>query len=75
MGRAMCVPESCLDLVALATVADIVPLQDENRILVREGLTQITQGARCGDSGVEAGGGHHERPVRAKPSAFALAHD
>ncbi|MGZ9188429.1 MAG: single-stranded-DNA-specific exonuclease RecJ [Nitrospira sp.] len=41
-------PESCLDLVALATVADIVPLQDENRILVREGLAQITQGARCG---------------------------
>ena len=41
-------PESCLDLVALATVADIVPLQDENRILVREGLRQITQGARCG---------------------------
>lgn len=41
-------PESCLDLVALATVADIVPLQDENRILVREGLTQITRGSRCG---------------------------
>ena len=40
--------ESCLDLVALATVADIVPLQDENRILVREGLMQITRGARCG---------------------------
>ncbi|WHZ25029.1 MAG: Single-stranded-DNA-specific exonuclease RecJ [Nitrospira sp.] len=41
-------PESCLDLVALATVADIVPLQDENRILVREGLMQITRGSRCG---------------------------
>lgn len=41
-------PESCLDLVALATVADIVPLQDENRLLVREGLKQITRGSRCG---------------------------
>ncbi|MCE3222032.1 MAG: recJ [Nitrospira sp.] len=41
-------PASCLDLVALATVADIVPLQDENRILVREGLRQITRGDRCG---------------------------
>jgi single-stranded-DNA-specific exonuclease len=41
-------PETCLDLVALATVADVVPLQDENRILVREGLVQITRGARCG---------------------------
>jgi single-stranded-DNA-specific exonuclease len=41
-------PESMLDLVALATVADIVPLHDENRIFVREGLAQISRGARCG---------------------------
>lgn len=40
--------ESALDLVALATVADIVPLHDENRIFVREGLAQISRGARCG---------------------------
>ena len=42
------VPESQLDLVALATVADIVPLHDENRLFVREGLAQISRGARCG---------------------------
>jgi single-stranded-DNA-specific exonuclease len=40
--------ESLLDLVALATVADVVPLQDENRGFVREGLAQISRGARCG---------------------------
>jgi single-stranded-DNA-specific exonuclease len=40
--------ESLLDLVALATVADVVPLQDENRLFVREGLTRISRGARCG---------------------------
>ena len=40
--------ESLLDLVALATIADVVPLQDENRLFVREGLSQISSGARCG---------------------------
>ncbi len=40
--------ESLLDLVALATIADVVPLQDENRGFVREGLAQISRGARCG---------------------------
>jgi len=40
--------ESLLDLVALSTIADVVPLTDENRLFVREGLTQITRGARCG---------------------------
>ena len=40
--------ESLLDLVALATIADVVPLQDENRSFVREGLAQISRGARCG---------------------------
>jgi single-stranded-DNA-specific exonuclease len=40
--------ESLLDLVALATIADVVPLHDENRLFVREGLLQISRGARCG---------------------------
>ena len=30
-----------LDLVALGTVADLVPLHEENRVLVRRGLTQL----------------------------------
>lgn len=40
--------DSLLDLVALATIADVVPLQDENRAFVREGLLLISRGARCG---------------------------
>lgn len=37
-----------LDLVAIATVADMVPLTDENRTLVRYGLTVIHKGRRTG---------------------------
>ncbi len=37
-----------LDLVALGTIADIVPLGGVNRILVRAGLQMIEQGARPG---------------------------
>ena len=37
-----------LDLVALATIADMAPLLNENRILVREGLQQLSINERVG---------------------------
>lgn len=37
-----------MDLVALATVADVVPLLGANRILVHHGLAQLTQAQRPG---------------------------
>lgn len=41
-------PLKYLDLVALAGAADIVPLIDENRILVKEGLRLINEAPRPG---------------------------
>ncbi len=40
--------EKRLELAALATVADIVPLTDENRIIVREGLSRMEHTVRPG---------------------------
>jgi single-stranded-DNA-specific exonuclease len=37
-----------LDLVALATIADVVPLSGENRILARIGLAQLRRTRKCG---------------------------
>jgi single-stranded-DNA-specific exonuclease len=44
-GRAL---EEDLDLVALATIADVVPLLDENRTLVRRGLRALAGTAKPG---------------------------
>lgn len=41
-------PFKYFDLVALAGAADIVPLTDENRILVKEGLDRINNSPRAG---------------------------
>jgi len=64
-------PEELLAYVALATVADQVPLTGENRILVREGLVEIN---RTPDVGIAAltdvAGTKH---IRASDIAFQLA--
>ncbi len=44
-------PDEYLDLVCLGTVADIVPLQGENRILVKHGLAKL---ARFENPGLKA---------------------
>jgi len=41
-----------LDLVALGTVADVVPLDPNNRILVQQGMQRIRQGQAC--AGIQA---------------------
>jgi len=64
--------ESLLDLVALATVADVVPLHNENRSFVREGLNQLSRGARCGIRALKQAAGV-TRDCTAETIAFKLA--
>lgn len=59
----------CLDLMALATVADLVPLVEENRAIVAEGLKAICRAERPGLRAlIEAAG-----PVPDRISAGQLA--
>jgi len=71
-GQAGVPLESLLDLVALATVADVVPLQDENRGFVREGLAQLSRGARGGVRALKQVAGV-TRECTAETIAFKLA--
>lgn len=52
MANAGKVPAKYLDLVALGTVADVVPLDHNNRVLVQQGLLRIRAG-QC-VAGIEA---------------------
>jgi single-stranded-DNA-specific exonuclease len=62
-----------LDLVALATIADVVPLQDENRALVSAGLTALASTSRPGLQALMRGARVDPATVDAGAVAFRLA--
>ncbi|HET6565753.1 MAG TPA: single-stranded-DNA-specific exonuclease RecJ [Xanthomonadales bacterium] len=65
---------SLLDLVALGTVADLVPLDRNNRILVKQGLARIRQGqARPGLMALLRAGNRDYRFAQAADMGFAVA--
>jgi single-stranded-DNA-specific exonuclease len=61
-------PRELLDLVALGTIADLVPLVDENRILVSAGLKTLTARTRPGVAALAA-------RAELEPGAPITAHD
>lgn len=68
------VPARCLDLVALGTVADVVRLDHNNRILVHQGLLRIQSGkCAAGISALLAAAGRDARRATAADLAFAVA--
>ncbi|HAO93228.1 MAG: single-stranded-DNA-specific exonuclease RecJ [Deltaproteobacteria bacterium GWB2_55_19] len=62
-----------LDLVAVGTIADLVPLVDENRILVSHGLKELSGGARLGLKALVEASGVKPGRLDADSVAFQLA--
>jgi len=62
-----------LDLVALATVADLVPLTGENRALVRRGLAEARRAGRLGLRALMAASGVEPSRLDEGDLAFRLA--
>ncbi|KFA94672.1 single-stranded-DNA-specific exonuclease RecJ [Archangium violaceum] len=65
--------KALMDLVAMATVADVVPLTGANRILVHHGLQELSAGRRYGVRALkEVAGLEADSPVTAGQVGFRL---
>lgn len=62
-----------IDIVALGTIADIVPLLDENRIMTAKGVAAIASSSRPGIRALIKVSEADKRPFNATSVAFTLA--
>lgn len=62
-----------IDLAAVATIADIVPLTGENRHIVKEGLKQISASPRKGLELLASAAGIDIKKISASDIAFTMA--
>jgi single-stranded-DNA-specific exonuclease len=62
-----------LDLVALGTVADVMPVLGENRVLIHHGLKTMAQTSRPGLRQLKVAAGCADRPVTTSTVGFQLA--
>ncbi len=61
------------DLVAIGTIADVMPLLNENRSAVREGLGLISQSRRRGVSALLRASGMESHTITASKIAYSIA--
>lgn len=62
-----------IDIVTIGTIADVVPLLGENRIMVDKGLKMLQQPFRPGIRSIIEVAGASNRPMNASSIAFAIA--
>jgi single-stranded-DNA-specific exonuclease len=72
LGLPINFPYHLLDLVALATVADVVPLEGENRILVKHGLRLLAESRWPGVRALIQAAGLQGKELRAGHLGFVL---
>lgn len=63
---------SLLDLAALGTLADVVPLTDENRVILKEGMKYLVDARRPGIRSLIEVSGLKDRELRAGLLSFTL---
>lgn len=73
LGRDRTELTGLLDLVGLGTIADVVPLLEENRVLARLGLTAIRNTVRPGLKALLVRAGIAGRPLVERDVSFGLA--
>lgn len=61
------------DLAAIGTLADVVPLTSENRIIVKKGIEKINKRPRVGIRALKATAGVEDKPLNSTSVAFTLA--
>lgn len=66
-------PTSLLELAALGTIADLVPLTDENRFLVQQGLAELNRTRRPGLRAMFRLARLEEKAITAETVAFQIA--
>jgi single-stranded-DNA-specific exonuclease len=72
MNTGECFDRYC-DLAAIGTIADVVPLTDENRIIVDKGLKQLQNPKRPGIKELFSVAGIADKKITAASVAFSLA--
>ena len=65
--------DACCDLAAIGTVADVMPMTGENRLLVRSGLNYLNPARRLGLAQLIRSAGLEEKGVTAVSVGYTLA--
>ena len=71
--RGVPTPRPLLELAALGTIADMVPLVDENRFLVTQGLAELSRTKRPGLKAMYRLAGLADKPITTETVAFQVA--